>query len=440
MKIVMAVPSAVGHLNPSFFIANQLVKAGHSVVYLATPEQVGIITANDFTYISSPTVLFSTDNPFIARAGFWERCAKRLTTNEVNFTKNNGALFFEAINKTKPDIVLLDAIISYNYWFIKGHFKVVLLQTMLSTYQDNTPPLTSPLIDDGSTWWGKLQINWQWKKYHLTIKFSVGTVLGDSHYATTKRIFKSERNDFSKLLLKRKTFQYGIVNVKEVILSPASFDFPNRKKQHHQFHAGLCLNNSTESGITEFSQFLETLPPNIKIVYCSLGTLALVHFTRREAFYKKLVNVFKKRSEHLIVSLGDFDKTKLGVLPKNIHAFQGVPQKFLLGRAAMMITHAGLNSVLECIYHKVPMLALPLNSKWDQNGNAARVVYHGLGLRGNINNLTETKLDALVSDVINSDFSQNLHRMKHNFENDQDKVDVVNLIERLVNEFKNENP
>lgn len=436
MKIVMVIPSAIGHLNPSFFIANQLVKAGHSVVYLATPEQMGTITANGFTYISSPTVLFSSDNPLMAKGGFWERCAKRLTTNEVIFAKNNGALFIEAINKTKPDIVLLDAIISYNYWFIKEHVKVVLLQTMLSTHQDNTPPLTSPLVNDGSTWWGKLQIYWQWQRYYLKSKFSIGTFLGDSHYATTKRIF-NEIKDFDKLLLKRKTFQYGIVNVKEVILSPASFDFPNRKRQLHQFHAGLCLNYSIESGITEFSQFLETLPPNIKIVYCSLGTLALVHFTRREGFYKKLVNVFKKRSEHLIVSLGDFDKTTLGVLPKNIHAFQTVPQKFLLGRATMMITHAGLNSVLECIYHKVPMLALPLNSKWDQNGNAARVVYHGLGLRGNINNLTEIKLDALVSDVINSDFSQNLARMKHNFENDQDKVDVVNLIERVVNEFKN---
>ncbi len=440
MKIVMAIPSAIGHLKPSFFIANQLVKVGHSVIYLAAPEAAGFILSNGFKYVSCPTVLFGSDNPFTDKAGFWERCGKKLSANEVTFAKNNGALFFEAINKVNPDIVLLDAIIGYNYWFIRKQFNVVLLQTMLSSYQDNTPPLTSQLIRDGSTWWEKLLINWQWYKYYLKSRISLETFLGDSHYATTKRIFKHEIKDFDKLLLKRKTFQYGIVNLKEVILSPASFDFPNRKKQLHQFRAGLCLNNSIESGVAEFSQFLETLPENMKIVYCSLGTLALVHFNKRGGFYKKLVNVFKKRPEHLIISLGDFDTTKLGVLPKNIHAFQSVPQNFLLGRATMMITHAGLNSVLECIYHQVPMLALPLNSKWDQNGNAARIVYHGLGLRGNIRKMTETKLDALVTDLINNpDFKENLGRMKKTFENDEDKVDVVELIEKVVKEFKNEN-
>jgi UDP:flavonoid glycosyltransferase YjiC (YdhE family) len=438
MKIAMAVPSALGHLNPSFCIAHQLLKAGHSITYLAAPEAVGVILSYGFNYISSPTVLFNNDSPFTSKAGFWERCARRLTTYEVKFAKNNGALFLEAINKIKPDIVLLDSILSYNYWFVRSQFKVVLLQTMLATNEDNTPPLTSSLIPNGSTW-NRLLINWQWQWYYLKNKFSLGTFLGDTHYAITKRIFGKEIKDFDKLLLKRKTFQYSIANVKEIILSPASFDFPQRIKQSHQFHAGLCITTSTETGIDEFQRFLETISPENRIVCCSFGTVALVHFTKRETFYKKLINVFSKRQEHLIISLSDFDKTKLGVLPKNVHAFVSVPQKYLLSRVAMMITHAGLNSVLECIYYKVPILALPLNRKWDQNGNAARVLYHGLGLRGNIKRITETKLDALVTEVItHADFKKNLERMKYSFEHDKNKVDVDELIEKTVHEFNDE--
>ena len=47
-----------------------------------------------------------------------------------------------------------------------------------------------------------------------------------------------------------------------------------------------------------------------------------------------------------------------------------------------MVTHGGMNSIVECIYRQVPMLAYPLNRCWDQPGNAARIVFHGLGMRG----------------------------------------------------------
>jgi zeaxanthin glucosyltransferase len=435
MKILMVIPSAFGHLNPSFFIAKILSKAGHQVVYLTTPDAINTIKANGFNYISSPIVLFNGETPFNSNTGFWERCARRLTGYESKFTRSNGELFIEAVNTFKPDIILLDSIITYNYLYLRKRFCVVFLQTMLSTNEDSTPPLTSSLLPNDSLL-SNVLAKVEWLKYYIRSTIQSWAFLGDTQFGIMKRIFNRDKSDIDKLLIKRKVFQYGFKNIKEIILSPRSFDFPGRIKQSHQFHAGLCITAFTETGIDEFQRFLETLPPQRKIVYCSLGTVPLVHFTKREGFYKKLINVFSKRQEHLIISLSDFDKTKLGILAKNVHAFESVPQKYLLRRVAMMITHSGLNSVLECIYYNVPMLALPLNSKWDQNGNAARVVYHGLGLRGNIKQITETKLDSLVSAVIaNIDLKKNLAQMKHSFDHDQNKVDVIELIEKTVNEY-----
>lgn len=55
------------------------------------------------------------------------------------------------------------------------------------------------------------------------------------------------------------------------------------------------------------------------------------------------------------------------------------PQRAALARAAAVITHAGLNTVLDALEAGVPMLALPI--AFDQPGVAARIEHAGVGLR-----------------------------------------------------------
>ena len=54
------------------------------------------------------------------------------------------------------------------------------------------------------------------------------------------------------------------------------------------------------------------------------------------------------------------------------------PQIELLRRSAVAVTHAGLNTILEALSFGVPLLSIPTNAG-DQAGNAARVLYHGVG-------------------------------------------------------------
>ncbi|MCQ4306949.1 glycosyltransferase [Pseudomonas stutzeri] len=55
------------------------------------------------------------------------------------------------------------------------------------------------------------------------------------------------------------------------------------------------------------------------------------------------------------------------------------PQRAVLARADALITHAGLNTVLDALEAGVPSLALPI--AFDQPGAAARVVHAGVGLK-----------------------------------------------------------
>jgi zeaxanthin glucosyltransferase len=79
-----------------------------------------------------------------------------------------------------------------------------------------------------------------------------------------------------------------------------------------------------------------------------------------------------------IATGGAVDRHRLGAVPANARVVDGCPQLAVLARAHVMITHAGLNSVKECIAAGVPMLALPLDH--DQPGNAARLAQLGLGV------------------------------------------------------------
>ena len=64
-------------------------------------------------------------------------------------------------------------------------------------------------------------------------------------------------------------------------------------------------------------------------------------------------------------------------LPGNVEVSAWTPHAQIMPRAALVITHAGMGTVMAAMAHGVPMLCLPMGR--DQDGNAARVEHLGLG-------------------------------------------------------------
>ena len=64
-------------------------------------------------------------------------------------------------------------------------------------------------------------------------------------------------------------------------------------------------------------------------------------------------------------------------LPGNVQLSAWTPHAQIMPRAALVITHAGMGTVMAAMAHGVPMLCLPMGR--DQDGNAARVEHLGLG-------------------------------------------------------------
>ena len=92
------------------------------------------------------------------------------------------------------------------------------------------------------------------------------------------------------------------------------------------------------------------------VVYISFGTL--MHADKR--FWKKLIAAFAGKRVEVVCSVGSEKLVRaLGDLPSNVRVFAKVPQLTLLCRAALFVTHGGMNSVNEALYYGVPMIVLP---------------------------------------------------------------------------------
>ena len=132
------------------------------------------------------------------------------------------------------------------------------------------------------------------------------------------------------------------------------------------------------------------------LVYASMGTLVngLKHV------YKTVLQATAQLSEiQVVLSVGENVKLDdLGTIPSNVIVVRKAPQIELLKRAALCITHAGLNTALESLAQGVPMVAIPIG--YDQPGVATRIAYHGVGEFLDIEDLTVEPVQWLIQEVL----------------------------------------
>ncbi|EYC05224.1 hypothetical protein Y032_0083g1655 [Ancylostoma ceylanicum] len=89
------------------------------------------------------------------------------------------------------------------------------------------------------------------------------------------------------------------------------------------------------------------------------------------------------------------DTSSFNAVP-NIHPMKWVPQTDLLAdkRLSLFITHGGMNSMLESMFHGKPMIVIPLFG--DQQLNSKNVIRIGTGMLVDRNNLNKNTLTEAI--------------------------------------------
>lgn len=144
------------------------------------------------------------------------------------------------------------------------------------------------------------------------------------------------------------------------------------------------------------------------LIYASLGTLQ----NGSEAIFRMIAEACDGLHAQLVISLGGgLDPAALGELAGDPLVVRFAPQLDLLKRAALVITHAGLNTVLEALSEGVPMVAVPLGN--DQPGVAARLKARGACMVVPRYRLSSPRLRAAVAAVLHDAKYREAARILH---------------------------
>jgi zeaxanthin glucosyltransferase len=184
---------------------------------------------------------------------------------------------------------------------------------------------------------------------------------------------------------------------------PAEFDFP-RKELPDTFHYVGPLQNPLRGESISYK-----CPPfpferlNGKpLIYASLGTMQ----NQIWEIFRKIAAACDDLDAQLIISLGDPGSSDPpSALPGAPIVVTFAPHQQIIDRAALVITHAGLNTTLGALSSGVPIIAIPITN--GQPGIAARTVWTGAGEMLPVSKLTTDRLRKLVTRVLATESYRN---------------------------------
>lgn len=164
------------------------------------------------------------------------------------------------------------------------------------------------------------------------------------------------------------------------------------------------------------------------LVFCSLGSLK----GDRLDVFQAAAEACRSLDLHLVIAHGD----RLGTREiaslrggPEVHAF--VPQRAVLARSSALVTHGGLNTVLDALTAGVPLVVIPL--AFEQAAIAARVEYCGAGLVIPPRQLTSERLRAALRRLLSEPgFKQRAAALAHEIAGAGGVARAAGLIEAAV--------
>lgn len=207
----------------------------------------------------------------------------------------------------------------------------------------------------------------------------------------------------SKLMLNTLPPLYSFKELPILTMAMKEMDFPHTPAKNLRYVGPMVFEKRTAIRADEETERRLSVVlslkkrRNKKLIYCSVSS-----FVKGDvSFLRKVLEATSDREDWLLIMTlgGNIEPELLGAIPKNAYLFRWVPQLRVLANADCSINHAGINSINECLHFRVPILAYS-GKFFDQNGNAARVAYHGLGIQGDKDEDQSTAIQHHISRVL----------------------------------------
>lgn len=166
----------------------------------------------------------------------------------------------------------------------------------------------------------------------------------------------------------------------------------------------FLIEKQIDSNLVSFIKFAKQ--EKRKIVYIATGSMLSLKFK----LCTKLIDNLIKNGLCIIVSNNkEYEelRTYYSDRLEYVYVDSFLPQQFVLSNSDLFISSAGQNSILEAIYHEVPLLAIPITS--EQKINGLMIEYNNIGLTNYIKRDIPKTFGWLVNELlINLKYKYNL--------------------------------
>ncbi|MEO1590249.1 MAG: nucleotide disphospho-sugar-binding domain-containing protein [Cyanobacteria bacterium J06632_22] len=389
--IICITGGLTGMLNASLALVDQLVRAGHRITYASPANLKAAVTAQGIDYVQlDPWVIQSGEPP----TNRWQQWRTLKSRQQRAVDALGLANFIPTIRDLKPDLILIDMEMRPHVMaVVAAQLPVALLCQFLSIWKrPHLPPIHTRIVP-GRGWSGSrwcIAMHWwrhRWQKW-LEFQRERWRRMGLDWISIVRCYAKQLDYPWQQVWRwDQWLLPYPQGNLPILCFNALELDFPHDPHPLMHYVGPMVLKTRYEPRAKPAIEadlnniFARCRTEKKSLIYCSCSTLA----NNDQHFLQRLITSVTGCSDwELILGLGgQFTTQDLPKLPHNIHAFAWVPQLKVLQQADCAINTGGINSINECLYFGVPMLVYSLG-QFDQNGDASRVAYQGVGIAGDI--------------------------------------------------------
>jgi MGT family glycosyltransferase len=213
----------------------------------------------------------------------------------------------------------------------------------------------------------------------------------------------------------------------QVCQLPKVFDFPRERLPNHFHYIGRFEDPSGTEPITfDHIDFPFERLNGKPLVYASLGTLQ----NQRPEIFECIAKSCSSLDVQLVISLGN-PHAELLDLPGHPIVVPFAPHQKLIELAAVVVTHAGMNTVLTALGCGIPLIAIPITN--EQPGIAARLVRTQAGKMLQLKDLNEIVLRQAISEVLTEpSYRHNAQRLQQSIQASGGVKQAVDIIEKAA--------
>jgi len=365
-------------------LALELQRRGHIVILFGVPDALAKVSRLNLTTVEIGTVDYPEGSVDSAYRTLGKLTGKAGLEFTIDFFKRETQMFFreapQAIRQANIDVLIIDQISSSMATVADylGLPFVTVCNAMLINREPAVPPYSTPWAYSATPW--------------ARLRNRFGNALVDYLTRDLWQVIVEQRRDWNLPPYQRREDSYS--PLAQVCQLPEAFDFPREQLPDHFHYIGSFQDPSgTEPIAFDNIDFPFERLNGQPLIYASLGTLQ----NQRPEIFECIAKSCLSLDVQLVISLGN-PKAQSIDLPGNPIVVPFAPHQKLIERSSVVVTHAGMNTVLTALGCGVPLVAIPITN--EQPGIASRLARTKAGKMLPLSKLNELTLRAAISEVL----------------------------------------